>query len=449
MMRLVGLFLLLPGAAFACALPPSVILTLPTGHYITGAALTVALTAVMGAASARLPAMAPRVLREGPAQVPRMVPTYASFLAFLGVLLLGILGPTDPMHNLLTLVFWSGVWIGLPLASMILGNLWWGLTPWHAPVVLLRGLIGRRGGVGLGRLSHWPAVAGLAGFSWFQIVSLSPSDPRSLVQAVLVYYLVILALAVAEGEDWLDEGEFLTVFFAMVSRIAPFWRERMGGRVTSHAGWPGAQVLRMPAFDLSQMAFVTVALGALSFEGLSETFFWLGLIGENPLEFTGRSAVMGVNTAGLVGAWAMTALGLWAVLALGRRWGGRRFAAGPMMLSFLAIAAGYHVAHFFVTLLTSAQYLLAAMNDPLFRGDAVLGLPPFYISLGFLSDPGMMTVLYAVQFIAILGAHLLAVLLVLKLVGPQASALAHLPMTVLMVGYTVLGLWLLSTARGV
>jgi hypothetical protein len=107
------------------------------------------------------------------------------------------------------------------------------------------------------------------------------------------------------------------------------------------------------------------------------------------------------------------------------------------------------VAHFFVTLLTSAQYLLAAMNDPLFRGDAVLGLPPFYISLGFLSDPGMMTVLYAVQFIAILGAHLLAVLLVLKLVGPQASALAHLPMTVLMVGYTVLGLWLLSTARGV
>jgi hypothetical protein len=33
-----------PGLAFACALPPSVILTLPTGHYITAAALTVALT---------------------------------------------------------------------------------------------------------------------------------------------------------------------------------------------------------------------------------------------------------------------------------------------------------------------------------------------------------------------------------------------------------------------
>ena len=43
--------LITPGLAFACALPPSVILTLPTGHYITAAALTVALTALMGAAA--------------------------------------------------------------------------------------------------------------------------------------------------------------------------------------------------------------------------------------------------------------------------------------------------------------------------------------------------------------------------------------------------------------
>jgi hypothetical protein len=119
------------------------------------------------------------------------------------------------------------------------------------------------------------------------------------------------------------------------------------------------------------------------------------------------------------------------------------------MLSFLAIAAGYHTAHFFVSLLTSAQYTVFALNDPLFRGDALLGLPPFYVSLGFLSDPMVMTMLYGVQFCSILLAHLLAVVLALKLVGPQAKAFAHLPLTVLMVGYTVFGLWLLSTARGV
>ena len=448
MRRLAGVFTLLPGAAFACALPPSVILTLPTGHYITGAALTVSLTALLGALTARLPEMRAHLLYDGPERVPTVVTSYAAFLVFLLVLGLGILGPNDPMHNVLTLVFWAGVWIALPLASMLLGNIWRPLNPWYAAVKISRSLIGRSAGVGLARLGHWPAVLGLALFSWFQIVSLSPESPETLSRAVMIYWAVVYVLAVLEGEDWLGRGEFLTVFFAMVARIAPFWRERSAGRVQTYVGWPGTQVLRMPPLSLSEIGFVAVALGALSFEGVSETFFWLGLVGENPLEFTGRSAVVGVNTLGLLAAWALTALGIWAALGLGRRWGGRAFAAGPVMLSFLAIAAGYHAAHFFVTLLTSAQYTLSALNDPLFRGDAWLGLEPFYVSLGFLSNSAVMAAIYAVQFLFILGAHLLAVLLVLKLVGPKAPPMAHLPMTALMVGYTILGLWLLSTARG-
>ncbi len=117
------------------------------------------------------------------------------------------------------------------------------------------------------------------------------------------------------------------------------------------------------------------------------------------------------------------------------------------MLSFLAIAAGYHAAHYLVTLLTTGQYTLAALNDPLFRGDSLLGLPAFYVSFGFLTDRATMQAIYAAQFFAILGAHLLAIFLSLRLVGSSMRFSAHLPMTALMVGYTVLGLWLMSTAR--
>ena len=35
------------------------------------------------------------------------------------LVLLGFRGPTDPMHNLMTLIFWTGVWIALPLAVAI------------------------------------------------------------------------------------------------------------------------------------------------------------------------------------------------------------------------------------------------------------------------------------------------------------------------------------------
>lgn len=438
--------LLTPGLAFACALPPSVILTLPTGHYITAAALTVALTALMGAAAHRLPAMSPRLLAERRVLLPVGLTSYLSFLAFLALAFVGLFGARDPMHNLMTLVFWTGVWIVVPLGSMLFGNLWRGLSPWASPVRIARTLSGRSGGIGLARLGHWPAVLGYAGFVWFQMVSLYPDDPTVLAKAALAYWLGIFVLATLEGEDWLEQGEFLTVLFGLIARVAPLWHESRGARTRLMLGWPGTQVLALPPLTPSAVVFVSLALAALTFDGLSETFWWQALIGENPLEPVGRSAVMVQNTGGLVAVWLLTLGLILTAIALGRRIGGG-FATGPVMLSFLAIAAGYHAAHYLVMLLTAGQYTLAALNDPLMRGESWLGLPPFFVSFGFLTDPGVMPMIYAAQFAAILGAHLLAVLLGLKLAGQGARAVAHLPMTALMVGYTVLGLWLLSTAR--
>ena len=446
MRTLAGALTLLPGAAFACALPPSVILTLPTGHYIVGAAVTVAVTALMGAMVQRLPQLSAVQVLERRVWLPVSVSSYLSFLCFLGLVLVGLFGARDPMHNLMTLVFWTGIWIAVPLVSMLAGNLWRAINPWTAPVRIARTLLGWTGTVGLARLGHWPAVGFYAGFVWFQLVSLSPDDPSVLATVALTYWLVIFVLAVAEGDSWLEQGEFLTVLMGYLAKVAPFWLEIDGPRARLMRGWPGAQVMRMAPLSVSAMGFITLALSALTFDGLMETFWWHGLIGENPLEPTGRSAVMGVNTFGLLAVWGLTMAAIWAVLRMGRAIGGTRFATGPVMLSFLAIAAGYHAAHYLVTLLTAGQYTLAALNDPLFRGDAYLGLPPFYVSFGFLTDQTIMPLIYATQFAAILAAHLLAVVLSLRLVG-HMRPMAHLPMTTLMVGYTVLGLWLLSTAR--
>ena len=435
-----------PSAALACALPPSVILTLPTGHYITAAALTVALTALLGAAAGHMPAMTARVLWDRRVLVPVVASSYLSFLAFLGLILIGFLGSRDPMHNLMTLVFWTGVWIVVPLGSVVFGNLWRPINPWTGPVRIARVLLRRKGGIGLSRLGHWPAVGFYGWFIWFQMISLYPDDPSVLAQAAATYWALVFVLTVAEGEDWLDRGEFLTVLFGFVAKISPFWLEVKAGRAQMMAGWPGAQVVRMPGLQRSARVFVALALAALTFEGLNETFWWQALIGQNPLEPVGRSAVVWQNAAGLVAVFALTVLALWAGMALGRRLSGGVFRADRVMLSFLAIASGYHAAHYLVMLLTAGQYTIAALNDPFFTGDSWLGLPPFYVSFGFLSDARVMPLIYGAQFLAILGAHLLAVMLALRLAGP-VRARAHLPLTGLMVGYTVLGLWLLSTAR--
>jgi hypothetical protein len=420
-----------------------VILTLPTGRYMAGAAAAVALTAVVGLAAPRLPAPRPRVLA---AWRPRGASgSWAGFAVLAALVALGFLGPHDPLGNLLPLTVWTLVWVGLTFATLVLGDLWRPINPWTGPVAAARRALGRGGGMGLARAGYWPAVAGFFAFAWFEIVSVAPDDPAVLARAVLGYWCLVFVLGVLEGEDWLARGEALTVFYAMIAKIAPLWRERNGG-TRLMAGLPGAQILAMAPLPASGAAFVTLVLASVSFDGLSDTFRWLALIGVNPLEFPGRSAVVGANTAGLVGAWALTAGVILGAIALGNRLGGA-YRAGPAILSFLPIAAGYHAAHYLVSLLGNGQYAVAALNDPLGRGWRLVGLPDHGVSFAFLTDRAAVTAIWNAQFALILGAHVLAVLLSIRL-APGAPARAHLPMTALMVLYTVFGLWLLSAPTG-
>jgi hypothetical protein len=136
-----------------------------------------------------------------------------------------------------------------------------------------------------------------------------------------------------------------------------------------------------------------------------------------------------------------------ATLALAGQGGRLHEMAGPWALSFLPIAAGYHVAHYLTALLTQGQYAIAALSDPLHRGDDFLGLGPHWVSFGFLAQAHLVWRIWIAQFLIILGAHVAAVLIARRIAmgrGLRLSALAELPLTVLMVLYTSFGLWLLA-----
>lgn len=440
-----------PYPALAHAAERMVLQTLPTGYYIAGAAATVAITALAAVLRGGLPGFSPHALFERPVLIPRAMTSWAGCLLLFALIAVGMFGSHDPLGNLLPLTIWIVIWVGLTVACALFGNIWQDVNPWWGPVRWLRLRLGWQGRIGLSRWAFWPAVLGYLGFAWFEIVSLSPDDPAWLAAVVLGYWGVILALAVAEGEDWLDRGEFLTVYFGFIAKIAPLWAERSDGRLRVMAGLPGTQVLKMAPLPASGIAFVMLVLASVSFDGLAHTFWWLGRVGINPLEYPGRSAVMGTNSAGLLALWAMSAATILGAIALGLRLNGSgdlRAWAGPLMLAFLPIAAGYHIAHYLVALLTGGQYVIAALSDPLGRGWDIFGLGPHWVSFGFLTDRQGVRAIWNTQFAIILGAHLLAVILSLRLSrqdGDDLSGLAHLPVTVLMVLYTSLGLWLLST----
>jgi hypothetical protein len=80
---------------------------------------------------------------------------------------------------------------------------------------------------------------------------------------------------------------------------------------------PGAALVERSALPLSGVLFVLLTLSAVSFDGLSSTFWWLGLGGINPLEFPGRTDVMGRNTVGLLMTVMVLGAGFGAAIRLG------------------------------------------------------------------------------------------------------------------------------------
>jgi hypothetical protein len=448
---LTAALLLAPAAASAHAAERMVILTLPTGLYMLGAAAAVILTALVTALAPRLPRLKTVMLLDRPVPLPITLTSTLSCLFLFALIAIGFLGSRDPLSNLLPLTIWTLFWVGLPILAALFGDVFRPIDPWTGPVRLARRAFGRTGSVGLARLGHLPAVAGLLAFAWLEIVSLAPADPLVLARVVLAYWLLHFLIAVLEGETWLRHGETFTVFFGLIARIAPIWSEIDGNRATIMAAAPGARLLSGPQMSAGLIAFVTLVLAAVTFDGLSETFRWLALIGINPLEFPGRSAVTGVNTFGLIATWALTAASILAAVEAGRRIaGGRgtfRETAGRLIPTFLPIAAGFHAAHYLISLLTGGQYALAALNDPLDTGARLLGLPHDWITFGFLADRHQVLMIWNTQFALVLGAHVLALILSIR-AAPDWPWKAHLPMTALMVGLTTLGLWLLASPTG-
>lgn len=433
----------------------ALVLLLPTGYFIAGGTLAVAVSflflARLSPERARRIAGASRVLAALPA-IPATVISGVSSAILILLLIAGWWGSADPLVNPLPLTVWTLWWVGLTIAQALFGDLWAAINPWLAPARLLRSAIG----MATPPLTYpawagtWPAVIGFMGFAWFELVEPAPDNPAGLALAVATYTAVTLAGMVLFGERaWLSRAECFSVFFGFVGRLSPLHLEAR--RLV--LGTPGAALTRSGDLSMGATLFVLLTLATVSFDGLSKTFWWLALGDINPLEFPGRSAVMVRNTIGLFATWGALATAYAFAVTLGARLVGRggdsRRDLGAFALSILPISIGYHFAHYLTILLVNMQYAVLSFNDPLDLGWNLLGLADRHPIVSFLSDYHAVAAIWAAQAASVVLGHMLAVWLVHVVAvdrfgTARAALLGQLPLAVLMIAYTWFGLWLLA-----
>jgi hypothetical protein len=390
----------------------------------------------------------------------------------IGVLLLGLVvwtgidGVDVPDRNFAITFVFVTFWLGLVVLSVLFGDVFRAFNPWRAIAhVVARGfslLVGQRRTAPLEypeRFGRWPAVAGLIGFVFLELVwgqtgfATAGVTPQTIATATVVYSLyTFLAMGLFGIERWIDRGESFSQSFGMFATLAPL--EIRDGRLGRRPFLAGATRWAAPAGSL---ALVLTAIGATTFDGaqegvlkepISSTFQSFTDAGLSPL-----AALRLTNSLFLAGALlAVTAI-FWGGIYGMKIVDGRRPAielARRFAHAFIPIALAYLVAHYFslVVYQEQAQFTFL-LSDPFGDGSDWFGTAGSGINYGLISA----TAIWYVQFGAIVVGHVLALALghdrALALwKDPRTAAYSQVWMLVTMVFFSVLGLYLLSQANG-
>ena len=399
-------------------------------------------------------------------------PFLHGFAAALGVFLLGVsvwtglYGTGTPDLNFSLTFLFVTAWIGFALVSVAFGDVFRAFNPWRAIArVSRRGLAlltGQEPRPLLSypeRLGRWPAAAGVAIFVWIELVSGASGfqavgvQPRTAAIAVLIYTAyTLVAMALFGIEKWLQRGETFSVYFGMFSRLSALEvrDRRLGVRrwlsgTTSWAAVPGS------------LAIVLVTIGGTTFDGAQEDVLAspISSLGKRLIDLgLGNSFALRVDeTFWLAVTLAFVAAIYWLGISgmhLVRgspptRELGRRFAH-----TLIPIGLAYVVAHYFSLFVFQEQaqftYLL---SDPLGDGSNYFGTVTSAIDYSVLSP----TVVWYVQVAALVLGHVTGLVLAhdraIALYGDSKKAsLSQRWMLLVMVGFTCLGLFLLSQANG-
>jgi hypothetical protein len=452
---------LAPTTALAHGTEGGMVLLLPTGYYLAGAALAVSASFLLLAVlPARLVdrAAAMRLHLMTIRDIPHASTSLTGLLFLATLVTAGFLGSRDPIANPLPTMFWTIWWVCFTVLQAVTGPLWPHLNPWTGILTLLGHH--RRDPLATlpASIGYAIAILQFAAFAWFELVDLAPSDPERLAKAIGLYFLFNLLGAMTFGEkDWMSRAEPFSIFFGLIGRLSPFAREDAGPNHTkSSLVWPGRQLVAHAALPLSGVLFLLLTLSTVSFDGLSRTFLWLGAIGVNPLEFPGRSAVVWSGTLGLVGTFVALSGAFLLSVALGAAMAGGgaawREAAGRLVYSIVPIALAFQAAHYLTNVLVDGQNALIAISDPFGFGWNLFGTVEWHTTTSFLNTLSGVTLIFNSETVVIALGHvtgiIMAHLIALKLFEtPRKAVISQIPLAALMVFYTGFGLWLLSTPR--
>ncbi len=369
-------------------------------------------------------------------------------------------GTSVPTANLAPTTIYVLFWVGIPVLSALLGDVFALFSPWRA---LYRWISGasRRVVPGLDaaplrypeRLGRWPAVAGLLAFAWLELVYVDRDVPATLGLLALAYAFVqIVGMSLFGEEAWSERADAFGTWFGLCGRLSVLdlrgrevrLRPPLSG-LPDLPTWPGT------------VALLCTVIGTTTFDGASNGGLWIELA-PGLQRSIGRLG-LGPDAAGEV---AFTiGLAFCVLFVSGIYWAGirgmrsvdPRRETGELARLFVhtlaPIAFAYTLAHYFSLLAFQGQAIGYLISDPLGTGANLLGTANWQVNYLLVSTQAIWYVQVAALVVGHVGGLVLAhdrALAVFR-EDRDAAVRSQYWMLTVMVGFTCLGLWLLSAVN--
>ena len=447
-------------------------LPLPLTFYLGGAGLTVILSCALLVAFVRrspegagyprvdLLAIAPGRWLASPWVVGAL--RLLTVLGYLLVLAAGFFGNQSPFRNFVPLGVWALWWVGMSYVSALVGDLWRVTNPFETIFAAAESAYARLRGKPLARgrvlppwIGAWPAVALYFAFQWMELVWDGTDSPRLVAWAIVIYSAITwLGMGFAGREAWLEHGEAFTRVFGVLARFAPLRVELRERRVVRWELRPYAVgLLDREPVGFSGIVLVIAILAAVSLDGFLETPVWAAIADA----FAGDADPgEGLRTAALMAA-PLLFLCVYLVfcdlivrcgapgIAPAERRNATARIAGLFVLTLVPIAIAYQFAHYLSYLVTAWEYMISIASDPFGWGWNLFG------TVAHLVHPNIIDarLVWIISVVAIVAGHVAALYLGHRLSAQEfadrrAALRSELPMLVLMVGYTMLSLWIIA-----
>ena len=389
---------------------------------------------------------------------------------FILIVATGFWGSQNPLNNISIVMVWVVAWVGLAFICALLGNFWALINPWNTIFLFMENGYNKISGGNLSRHKKYPIKLGYLPsfifffcFAWLEINWSSSNIPSSVATAISVYSVfTFVGMWLYGRETWLKYGECFNLVYSLFSKFSI-----TDGNISSKKReWflrpPGLGLLiknnELP--DTTLVYFILLLLSTVTYDGFTETKTFQ-TISLNYMEFIKNSSLIKAEIFGahFFDTIALLSFPIIFILIYGFFiWLGAFMdeetertleLARVFIYSIIPISIAYHLSHYISLLAIEGQLAIRLISDPFGLGWNLFNTSTYQTDITIINAKFV----WYFSVILIVMGHIIAVYLAhmeaLRIFASRSqerygTLISQLPMIVLMIGYTMLSLWIIA-----